>query len=62
VAISVHGEAWPGVYGSTFAAVPAGELLVYEDADRRLAVAVNRGSAVDRLGVSVGDELRIAPE
>jgi hypothetical protein len=62
VAISVHGEAWPGVYGPTFAAVPAGELLVYEDADRRLAVAVNRGSAVDRLGVSVGDELRIAPE
>jgi S-adenosyl-L-methionine hydrolase (adenosine-forming) len=62
VAISVHGEAWPGVYGRTFADVPAGELLVYEDADRRLAVAVNRGSAADRLGISVGDELRIAPE
>jgi hypothetical protein len=62
VAISVHGEAWPGVYGRAFADVPAGELLVYEDADRQLAVAVNRGSAADRLGVSIGDELRIAPE
>jgi hypothetical protein len=61
VAISVRGEAWPGVYGRTFADVPAGELLVYEDADQRVAVAVNQGSAVDRLGISVGDELRIAP-
>jgi hypothetical protein len=61
VAISVRGEAWPGVYGRTFADVPVGELLVYEDADRRLAVAVNQGSAVGRLGISVGDELRIAP-
>jgi S-adenosylmethionine hydrolase len=61
IAISVRGESWPGVYGRTFADVPAGELLVYEDSDRRLAVAVNQGSAVDRLGLSVGDELRIAP-
>lgn len=61
VAISVRSVSWPGVYGRTFADVPAGELVVYEDSDRRLAVAVNQGSAADRLGVSVGDELRIAP-
>lgn len=61
VAISVRGASWPGVYGRTFADVPPGELVVYEDSDRRLAVAVNQGSAVDRLGLSVGDELRIAP-
>jgi S-adenosyl-L-methionine hydrolase (adenosine-forming) len=61
VAISVRGESWPGVYGRTFADVPVGELLVYEDSDARLAVAVNQGSAVDRLGISVGDELRIGP-
>jgi S-adenosylmethionine hydrolase len=61
VAISVRGESWPGVYGRTFADVPPGELIVYEDSDRRIAVAVNQGSAVDRLGISVGDELRIAP-
>jgi hypothetical protein len=62
VAISVRGESWPGVYARTFADVPVGELLVYEDSDGRIAVAVNQGSAVDRLGISVGDELRIAPE
>src|SRR5581483_12145492 len=61
LAISVHGEAWPGAYARTFADVAAGELLVYEDADRRLAVAVNQGSAVDRLGLSVGDQIRIGP-
>lgn len=61
VAISIHGESWPGVYGRTFADVAVGELLVYEDSDGRLAVAVNQGSAVERLGISVGDELRIAP-
>ena len=42
-------------------AVAPGELLVYEDAYGRLAVAVNQGSAVGRLGISLGDELRIAP-
>jgi hypothetical protein len=61
VAIALRGESWPGVHGRTFADVPAGELLVYEDADRRLAVAVNQGSAGQRLGISVGDELLIAP-
>ena len=61
VAISVRGESWPGVYGRTFADAPVGDLIVYEDSDGRLAVAVNQGSAVERLGISVGDELRIAP-
>jgi S-adenosylmethionine hydrolase len=61
MAVSVRGEAWPGFYGRTFADVPAGELVVYADSDGALAVAVNQGNAVERLGVSVGDELRIAP-
>lgn len=61
VAISVRGESWPGVYGRTFGDAPVGDLIVYEDSDGRLAVAVNQGSAVERLGISVGDELRIAP-
>jgi S-adenosyl-L-methionine hydrolase (adenosine-forming) len=41
VAVSVRGEAWPAVYGRTFADVAAGELVVYEDSDRRLALVVN---------------------
>jgi S-adenosyl-L-methionine hydrolase (adenosine-forming) len=48
-------------HGTTFADVSTGELILYEDAHRRPAIAVNRGSAAERLGLGVGDELRIAP-
>jgi S-adenosyl-L-methionine hydrolase (adenosine-forming) len=48
-------------YARTFADVSPGELLLYEDAQRRLAVAVSHGSAVDQLGVAIDDELRIRP-
>jgi S-adenosyl-L-methionine hydrolase (adenosine-forming) len=44
----------------TFADVPQGDTLLYEDAQRRLAVAVNGGDAAQSLGISVGDELRIS--
>jgi S-adenosylmethionine hydrolase len=46
-------------YARTFAEVGEGELLVYEDARRNLAVAVNRGSALDELGLAVDAELRL---
>ena len=48
-------------FARTFADVAPGELLVYEDAYRRLAVAVSHGSAATRLGLAVDDELRIRP-
>jgi len=46
----------------TFADVPEGQLLVYEDAYRRLSVAVSHGNASQRLETGVGDELRIRAE
>jgi hypothetical protein len=49
-----------GIYATTFADVAPGELLLYEDAYRTLALAVNRGSARELLGVERDDELRIA--
>jgi S-adenosylmethionine hydrolase len=49
-------------YVRTFADVSPGELLVYEDAYRRLSLAVSRGSAAERLGVGVDDELAIRTE
>jgi S-adenosylmethionine hydrolase len=48
-------------HGMTFADVATGELILYEDGHRRPAIAVNRGSAAERLGLGVGDELQIAP-
>ncbi|HET9102321.1 MAG TPA: SAM-dependent chlorinase/fluorinase [Solirubrobacteraceae bacterium] len=49
-------------YARTFADVARGELLLYEDAGRRLAVAVSHGDAAQRLGAGVGDALRIRPQ
>jgi len=49
------------VYSVTFADVPPGALLLYEDAYQTLALAVNRGSAREALGLALDDPLRIAP-
>ncbi len=49
-------------YAGTFADVPPGELLVYEDAYRALALAVNRGSARELLGLELDTELTIRPK
>jgi S-adenosylmethionine hydrolase len=46
-------------YLRTFADAGAGELLVYEDSSRMLAVAITQGDAAERLGVAPGDEVRI---
>jgi S-adenosyl-L-methionine hydrolase (adenosine-forming) len=47
-------------YALTFADVAPGELLVYEDSSRRLAVAISRGNAAERLGIAIDDELRLS--
>ena len=44
----------------TFADVPAGEFLVYEDAWGAVALAVNRGDAALQLRLQPDDELRIS--
>jgi S-adenosylmethionine hydrolase len=44
----------------TFAEVAAGHLLLLEDSAGRLALAVNQGSAAERLGLRVGDDLRLS--
>ena len=48
-------------FATTFADVEPGELLLYEDAQRMAALAVNRGSAAQVLEVSRDDELRLHP-
>ncbi len=51
----------PAHYAVTFSDVAPGQLLLYEDAYRTLALAVNRGSAQELLGVALDDELTIRP-
>jgi S-adenosylmethionine hydrolase len=48
-------------YAATFAEVTPGELLIYEDATRMVALAVNRGSAAELLGAGADDELTVRP-
>jgi S-adenosyl-L-methionine hydrolase (adenosine-forming) len=59
VAIELAGRTHPARYASTFADIAAGELLLYEDAQRMAALAVNRGSAAARLSAGRDDELRV---
>jgi S-adenosyl-L-methionine hydrolase (adenosine-forming) len=59
--IESGGQRFRARYGTTFADAPAGEILLYEDAYRSLAVAINRGSAAEGLGLARDDELRIRP-
>lgn len=49
------------MFTTTFADVPPGELLLYEDASRALALAVNRGDAAAVLGLEPDSEVRLIP-
>jgi S-adenosylmethionine hydrolase len=61
VELEVAGERYLGTYAGTFADVAAGELLVYEDAYRVLAVAINRGEAAAALGLTADTQVRLRP-
>jgi S-adenosylmethionine hydrolase len=61
VSVEVGGRIHPGRYATTFADVAPGELLLYEDALRMAALAVNRGSAAEHLGVGRDEELLVRP-
>jgi S-adenosylmethionine hydrolase len=59
--ITVEAPSGPreATYARTFAEVSEGDLLLYLDSSGWLALAVNRGSAAELLGVGVGDEVTL---
>jgi S-adenosylmethionine hydrolase len=57
ISVNAAGGLHSARHAATFAEVPAGELLLYEDALKMATLAVNRGSAADRLGIGPGEEL-----
>jgi S-adenosylmethionine hydrolase len=59
VELEAGGERYFAVAARTFADGRSGDLILYEDAYRNVAVAVNRGDAATVLRVRPGQELRI---
>jgi S-adenosyl-L-methionine hydrolase (adenosine-forming) len=61
IELATGGERFLATYTQTFADVAPGEIIVYEDAYRTLAVAINRGDAAATLRLSPDSELRLRP-
>jgi S-adenosylmethionine hydrolase len=61
IEVDAHGDRRSARLVRSFADVPPDELLVYEDAYRVLAVAINRGDAAVELGLRADDELALRP-
>jgi S-adenosyl-L-methionine hydrolase (adenosine-forming) len=57
VAVTARGQRYFAVVARTFADASRGELILYEDSYRNLAVAVSNGSAASLLGLEEGDAL-----
>ena len=62
IEIEAAGERYLATYAQTFADVRPGELIVYEDAYRTLALAINRGDAAGTLGLQPDAEVRLRPK
>jgi S-adenosyl-L-methionine hydrolase (adenosine-forming) len=62
VVVEARGEPYVATYAQTFADVSPGELIVYQDAYRTLALAVNRGDAAGTLGLGLDTEVRLRPQ
>ena len=61
VEIEAGGERFLATHAGTFADVGPGELIVYEDAYRSLAIAINRGDAGATLRLRDDAEVRLRP-
>ena len=59
--LEIGGRSVDAVFARAFADVAPGEVLLYEDASRTLAIAVNTGDAAEELLLRAGDEVRIVP-
>ena len=61
IELDVGFQSYFGQVATTFTDVRRGDVLLYEDAYRNVAVAVNGGNAADMLSVRPGQAIRISP-
>jgi hypothetical protein len=59
IELAVAANRYYAVVARTFADAGRGQLILYEDSYRNVAVAVSRGSAASLLGIGEGDEIVI---
>jgi S-adenosylmethionine hydrolase len=59
VELQYAGQRYYAVATRTFSDARVGDIVLYEDAYRNVAVAMNRGNAAEMLGAQPGHELRI---
>lgn len=62
IELDIAARRYSAVIGRTFGDVHPGQMLVYEDSSRSVALAVNRGSAARLLATVVGQEVTLAGE
>lgn len=59
--VEIAGERYLATFAQTFADVKPGEVLLYEDSYRTLAIALNRGDAAATLRIAADAEIRLRP-
>ena len=59
VELELSGRRYYAIAARTFSDARAGDLILYEDSYRNVAVAINRGNAAEMLAAVAGQELRI---
>jgi S-adenosylmethionine hydrolase len=59
VEIEVGFERYYAIAARTFAEVRRGDIVLYEDAYRNVALAINQGNAAEMFAARVGEELRL---
>jgi hypothetical protein len=57
IELDVGGERYFAVAARTFADARAGDIVLFEDSYRNVAVAINQGSAAQMLGLTANQEL-----
>jgi S-adenosylmethionine hydrolase len=61
VEVEVRVERYLAVAARTFAEVRTGDIVLYEDSYRNIALAINQGNAARMFSLRVGQEVRLSP-
>jgi S-adenosylmethionine hydrolase len=62
VELECRGERYYAVAARTFADARPGDIILYEDSYRNIAIAISRGNAAEMLAVRAGDAVQVRPK